>query len=236
MADIRNEIQVLVSVAKIDADLARFRSELSTIPSRIAKIAQALHSIEKSEKEARQNLEEMRKERRKLETRLEDDTELLKKYKMQLMEVKTNKEYSAMLAEIAGMERKIDDTEERLLILMDQIEEQESTTKEFSENTAEEREGYLREKAELEEREKLLKEQMENLSKRKPALLKALNDQVRKRYDRLLAKLGDRAITNVIDEVCQGCFSRIPPQTANEVKQNDRIITCEVCGRILVHY
>ena len=53
---------------------------------------------------------------------------------------------------------------------------------------------------------------------------------------RLLAKLHDFAVTNVVDETCQGCFTRIPPQTAVVVKRNEKIIRCEACGRILVHY
>ncbi|UCH85816.1 MAG: hypothetical protein JSW50_09170 [Candidatus Latescibacterota bacterium] len=48
--------------------------------------------------------------------------------------------------------------------------------------------------------------------------------------------MGDFAVTHVEDEICQGCFSRVPPQLALEVKNNDQIITCQACGRILVHY
>jgi len=50
-----------------------------------------------------------------------------------------------------------------------------------------------------------------------------LDPQIKKRYDRILAKLHDFAVTHITDEVCHGCHSRIPPQAAVEVRKNDTI-------------
>jgi predicted nucleic acid-binding Zn-ribbon protein len=78
--------------------------------------------------------------------------------------------------------------------------------------------------------------EVEKLQAEKPRLLAELDPRLKARYDRLLAKYHDFAVTNVVDETCQGCHARIPPQVDVEVRQNERIITCEACGRILVHY
>ncbi|MCX5754289.1 MAG: C4-type zinc ribbon domain-containing protein [Candidatus Krumholzibacteria bacterium] len=43
-------------------------------------------------------------------------------------------------------------------------------------------------------------------------------------------------MANLLGDICQGCYSRVPPQRAVEVRRNDQIMNCEVCGRILVHY
>jgi predicted nucleic acid-binding Zn-ribbon protein len=236
MGDLRHDIHVLVSIAKLDASLAAYRSELVTTPGRKVRIDKALAEVDRSEKEAKNHFAAMQKERRRLETGLDDKAALVKKYKTQLMEVKTNKEYTALLKEIERIEKEIDESEEKLLILMDEIEEQSSEDKVFSEKIVEERKELGQEKASLEEREGVLREEMKKLSAQKPAFLKELDPQLKKKYDRLLVKLGDYAVTNVIDGVCQGCHSRIPPQMANEVKLNDRIILCEECGRILVYY
>ena len=81
-----------------------------------------------------------------------------------------------------------------------------------------------------------LTEETNRIEAEKPKILIELNPLLKKRYDRILAKMHDFAVTHVDDEICQGCFSRVPPQLALEVKKNDQIIACQACGRILVHY
>ena len=152
------------------------------------------------------------------------------------MEVKTNKEYQAMLHEIEHLEKGIDEREERLLILMDELDLQSEQNQDFTRKNEDDKKRLLAEKAELENRLKTLSDDVKRLEAEKPKILAELEPQTKKRYDRILAKLNDFAVTHIDDDVCQGCYSRIPPQMALEVKKNDQIITCEVCGRILVFY
>ena len=35
-------------------------------------------------------------------------------------------------------------------------------------------------------------------------------------------------------QACGGCHNRVPPQKLLELRKNDRIYTCERCGRIIV--
>jgi predicted nucleic acid-binding Zn-ribbon protein len=236
MQDMRHDLHVLISVAKIDASLSRCRAELETIPEKKTAIAGSLDGIEKTQKAREERFAGMKKDRRSLEAKLEDDTELIKKFKNQLREVKTNKEYSSLLKEIAVVEKDIDTTEEKLLVLMEDLDEQEKDLSAVSHRAVEERERLQKELLDLDARERELQKEADTLQGQKPGFLAELDAQVKKRYARLLSKLGDVAVCNVVDEICQGCFSRLPPQTANEVKLNDRLITCASCGRILVHY
>jgi hypothetical protein len=223
-------------IAKIDGELNARRSELDTIPQRIQKLQRELDRVERSEKEAVEHFEAMKKERRQLEASIEDREERIKKYKTQLMSVKTNREYKALLEEIALEEKKKDEEEEKLLLLMDEIDAQEKENAQFLERAGD-RKAKLRGEIEtLQARQVQLEREAAELEAKKPGILKELDEQLRKRYERILAKLGDFAVTRVEGEVCQGCFSRIPPQTAVEVRKNNQIITCETCGRILVHY
>jgi len=51
------------------------------------------------------------------------------------------------------------------------------------------------------------------------------------RYHRLSDRLG-RAVDPVADGVCTGCFTNIPSSFTSSVNQ-DKVIYCETCGRIL---
>ena len=119
---------------------------------------------------------------------------------------------------------------------MDELDQQVGQTGDFRTHKEEEKSVLAAEKAKLEARMTEIAEQMKRLEADKPRVLSQLDPQRKKRYDRVLAKLHDYAVTHIVDEVCQGCFSRIPPQFVFEVKKNDQIITCQACGRILVHY
>ena len=236
MTDLRREIHLLVTVAKLDAALNASRIEAGQLPGKIRVIEKELAAIEKAVAEADAHLEGMKKERRGLEQTLQDSEEKVKKLKTQLMEIKTNKEYQAMLHEIDHMKRMIDESEERLLIVMDELDQQGAQTGDFKTTKDDEKKRLTREKSELEARLERLKTEMTQLDAERPKILIELDPQVRKRYDRILAKLQDFAVTRVVGETCQGCHALIPPQRVLEVKKNDQIIACQGCGRILVHY
>lgn len=234
--DLRREIHLLVTIAKLDAELNACRVESAQLPDGIAKLDRAIKSIDKALAEADAHFEAMKKEKRSLEQRVQDDNEKLKKLKLQLMEVKKNEEYQAILHEISFVEKTIDANEERLLMIMDEVDQQGVETGEFKKKKVEEQKTLSSEKAGLEARLEALKKETVRLDGEKPKILAEIDPQIRKRYDRILAKLHDFAVTHIDGEVCQGCHSRIPPQAALEVRRNDQIITCQACGRILVHY
>ncbi len=236
MTDIQQEIHLLIEIAKIDAELNTCRNESAVLPGKIEKIDRNIKASETAVTEAETHLEEIQKEKRSLETGLEDSSEKITKLKVQLMTVKNNKEYTAMNHEIEHFKKSIDEKEERLLILMDELDQQVGQTGDFRTVKDEEKNVLVAEKEKLEARLTEIAAQMKRLEADKPRVLSQLDPQRKKRYDRVLAKLHDYAVTHIVDEVCQGCFSRIPPQFVLEVKKNDQIITCQACGRILVHY
>lgn len=236
MMDLRREVHLLISIAKLDATISKYRIEMDALPALIERVGRSIQKTESNEKQAVAHFEEMKKERRNLERSLEDEGVLIQKYRTQLMSVKTNKEYQAMSKEIETLAKDIDDKEEKLLILMDEMENQEKENDDYLLKIKHERAELEKQKAEMEQRLAFLQSEIENLRKEKPKFLEELDPQLKRRYERIIDKLGDFAVTHVEGEVCQGCFATIPPQTVNEVKKNDRIITCEACGRILVYY
>ncbi|MCZ6765649.1 MAG: C4-type zinc ribbon domain-containing protein [bacterium] len=236
MADLRGQIDILVSVARVDSGLNECRKEIARLPDEIARIDAQIEKLTGTEKAAADTIEDLAKERRTLEQNVEDQQTQIRKYKTQLMEVKTNREYTAMLHEIEHLEKEIDSKEERLLILMDEAEEKGGENKELFSMTSKEKSNLSAHKNQLEARLAELNEQRGKIEAERPKLLTEFDPHLKKRYDRIFAKFGDMAVTNMVHEICQGCFRRVPPQRSVEVRQNDQIISCEGCGRILVHY
>jgi predicted nucleic acid-binding Zn-ribbon protein len=236
MTEVQRDLHILISIAKLDASLNAARTELALLPERVGKIESLVADMEAREAEAKAQVESMAKERRTLEQQLEDNSEKVKKFRTHLMEVKTNKEYTAVLHEIEHIDKDTEVKEERLLVLLDEFDQESAQNNALVEESKKKKAELAQDKAQLDERIKTLQEEMRVVGTEKPKLLIELDPRLRKRYDRILAKLHDFAVTHVIDETCQGCFARIPPQIAVEVKKNDAIITCEACGRMLVYY
>jgi hypothetical protein len=53
-------------------------------------------------------------------------------------------------------------------------------------------------------------------------------------YERIRRAKRGMAVVPVKKGACGGCFNRVPPQKLLELRQNDRLYTCERCGRIIV--
>jgi predicted nucleic acid-binding Zn-ribbon protein len=234
--DLKRDLHVLISVAKLDAAVTECRTDLARLPDKLETLRQAIADIEEKEKTSKNELEEMTKERRTIEQDLEDNASKIKQLKTQQMSVKTNKEYTAMIHEIEHLEKDTDQKEERLLFLMDELDQQSDNHKQSLERSAKEKRDLKSRATEIENRITELESEVEKLQSEKPKFLREINPQIKKRYDRLLAKHGDTAVTHIVDDTCQGCFTRIPPQVAVEVKKNEQLIACEACGRMLVHY
>jgi predicted nucleic acid-binding Zn-ribbon protein len=236
MPDLSRDISLLVQIARVDAALHEHTVELSQLPARIAAVDRRLAAYEDQASKVTGSLEDMKSERRALEQGLQDDEARVAKFKNDLMSVKSNKEYTAVQKEIAQKQEEIGQKEERLLELMDAIEEREASAGTEVGEIGSKRDEAATEKKVLEERREELQAEVNRLESEKPKLLAEVEDVLRRKYQRLLDKHGDVAVTRVEGETCGGCHTQLPPQLVVEVRKNDQLITCQSCGRILVYY
>ena len=234
--DLKREVSILASIAKLDAGLMAHNKELDKIPVAIRGVEKKLAELEANRERAEAKLEAVLKERRNVDKALDDNGAQITRYKNQLMEVKTNKEYTVMLKEIWSLEGEIDKKEERVLELMDEVEGAETENKSALEAIANVRSQLESEKATLEDRMKTVEAEASRLSGEKPNLLTELDTGIRKRYQRVLAKYGDTGVSRCMGEHCEGCGTQLPPQVDVEVRSNNQLITCQSCGRILIYY
>lgn len=234
--DLTRDVSLLVAIAKLEAAIHEHANELERIPPRITALDRKIAELDAAEKKAVDEFESTKKERRTLEQGLQDAEAQVIKYKGQLMSVKTNKEYTAMLKEIEQKEAEIEQKEERLLELMDEMEDGEEKHEALVSKIADERSRMLADKKSLEDRRAFLQSDTEKLSTQKPKLLSEVDPAIQKRYQRVLAAHSDLAVTRTENEHCGGCGTQLPPQVVVEVKKNKQLITCQSCGRILVDY
>ncbi|MFH1143740.1 MAG: C4-type zinc ribbon domain-containing protein [Candidatus Eisenbacteria bacterium] len=229
----QDQVAVLIELRQVDdrlqtmrakaearaADLQRLQKEADAVRASLAQEQAKLAQAQRSHREANAKIEDCRLEKVRAEKALGN--------------VKNNDQYQASLREIASMEQKAREWEDVVLELMEVEEAAQRTIARIAAEVKEKENVAGAEGARLDENLRVLKGQEGELGAARLALIERLGPQVRSKYDRLTAAKGD-AIVPVLRGSCGGCHYNLPPQTVNEVRQKNRMILCEGCGRILI--
>ena len=117
------QLELLISLQKIDKEIIKFNQQKEKIPEEIERERQIFEKINLEINQLNEKIEQTKKERRSKELETQSTTDLLNNTKIKLPNVKTNKEYSAVLQEIENLKSKIDSLEEAEINLMENIEE-----------------------------------------------------------------------------------------------------------------
>jgi predicted nucleic acid-binding Zn-ribbon protein len=157
----------------------------------------------------------------------------LAKYKDQLLEVKTNREYTAMLHEIDAAQNDIRAREDRILEIMMEsdelnagIKKSEGELKAAEKDIAAERTVIDTEMAELQAA-------IDKTTTERATLVTSIDRQVLSIFEITAKSRKGVAVAEAKDGLCSICHVRLRPQVFNEVRKNESIIQCDSCRRIL---
>ncbi len=160
--------------------------------------------------------------------------EKLEKYKKQQFTVRNNREYDALTKEmdaatetIARLEKEMENLEIKATTARTEIEEVKKQIGILEAELAEKR-AALAEVAKTTEDEEL------RFTHERQKLVVHITKQDLAAYDRIRKAKKGKAVVPVRRGACGGCFARVTPQKQLELRQNQKVYTCEHCGRILV--
>src|SRR5205085_1270294 len=145
-----------------------------------------------------------------------------------------NDQYKALTHEIQFAEEGIRKCEDRILELMLDSEEREKALKaaelELKAETAE----IEKEKNEARERTAIDQAELKEWQAKREQLRAGIADTFLAHYDRVVR--GRRtALAGVREQICLACNVLLRPQTYNELRSGEKLITCDSCGRILYY-
>lgn len=69
--------------------------------------------------------------------------------------------------------------------------------------------------------------------RKRTVLSRALVPTFLSEYERIFLHRGEVAVVQVIDEICQGCHIRLPPQLCLELRRTGGLICCPHCHRLV---
>ena len=230
---IADQLKALIELQKLDGEIYRLRRDLAVLPVKAAQLKDehAKRTLGLQTAEARTKSLELK--RNQLETELGSKEQQIKKLQMQLYQVKTNKEYSALQLEIEGSKADKSVFEEEILKLMEEVDRAKGLSVTEKEQIKVQ-EGQLKAQLDLIEQEsQRIKTAVEQLQAARAANVPKVDPKVLLQYEKILERKEGSALVPVRGNSCSGCNMILPPQAINEVMMNTRLIPCESCARIL---
>jgi predicted nucleic acid-binding Zn-ribbon protein len=229
----KEQLELLRELQKIDLDLKHIKEERERYPKEIKKLDEKKNIEKEKMQKEKERIELLEKERRQKEGHLNLEQEKIKRAEGRMFEVKTNKEYQALLNEVDAIKEASSREEEEILKILDEIDELKKSLSKREKEVAVVMEKVEAEKKIIQEKmvqdDEIWKKRME----RREVLTKRLESKLYKLYNTLKEKRQGVGVVSVKHETCQGCFVNVPPQMFIEVQKSNALIRCPNCNRIL---
>ena len=228
-----SELRTLIDLQAVDTRIAGFEAEVAKLPAEIAAIHAAVDEARKAADDVKARLDTARKSQRAKEKDLEDNRVKRQKFEGQLYQVKTNKEYSAVLVEIEEVKQEKSRLEEEILALMESQERLAAELKDAEARwKARETQGRG-EEATLRDKLRGVEADLAGARGERAELARQLPAGVLADYDKILRHRGLAVAEVTKPNFCGGCRVTMTPQRLQELRQQSALIHCESCGRYL---
>ena len=227
-------LETLIHLQKIDKQLQHLEAERGDLPQKVEELNSQVNDAKKDLNSKIEKKESLTSEKASLDNDVVLLSEQLKKYKIQLYQVKTNKEYDAITLEIETSEKIKEEKEFRSLELEESASRLGEEIKEDQTQLESLEASFEENKKELEQKLEKTQKQQGELEEKRSAITQELKRPILAAYNRIRVARGGAAVSQLVSGACDECSSRVPPQKALEIRMMNRINYCEVCGRIVV--
>lgn len=210
----------------IGQDQRKLEAEREGIDAEVVRVREMVASLEGS-------ISELEEQRSQLRLALDQEQANIEKSEGRLPEIKTQKEYLAVLKEV--------DTAKKLnKDLSDQIEAKNAEIATLTEEAAEKRQSLAEMEeqisvrcSEIEEALKSFEQTRQGLVKERDSQIEPLPRDLQRRYQLLMERRAGVAVVEARNGTCLGCNMHLPPQLFNSLFLAQEIKTCPHCSRLL---
>ncbi len=232
MHQVQQDIGRLLVIQEKERQLIGLEEAKGRLPRALEAIQERIAEADGDVHEVKAGVKELQVRRKELEIESESLLEAIAKYEKQQFEVKTNVEYQALQKEINDHKINNSRIEDRILEVMEKMEEKERLIRSREEALAREREDLAKEEKKVAEEAAKLDARISDLKGERDKLLPSVSEAILRKFQRIFANKRDSAVVPLVNYVCGGCHMRLPPQIANNVRKAELVI-CENCSRIL---
>lgn len=227
------DLQLLIHLQELDSSAEQHRRRVTDIPILEAALDARLAERTTAVDEVKTRIAASQAARREIEKDLAAVQGRLSKFKNQLMEVKTNKEYQAMQKEMSVAEQEISEQETKMLERMEEadvlaleLKAAESALKSEQADIASARQKLDAERGQVDEA-------LTRTAEERARVAAQVSPEALSLFDRIAHGRKGQAMAEARDGLCTVCHVRLRPQVFNEARRNEQLIQCDSCTRIL---
>ena len=223
---------ILRDLHRLERHAADLQAQIERAPNAL-KVQQArVTRAEDTHKEAQEAIKRYKIAIHEKEVSLRAKNQQIAKHQKQLNEATAKKEYDALRAEINAEKRAVSELEDDILNDMGESEELTAKLPELEKAVGEAKESAARFEQENEGRQAGFDEQLKQANQSLKEIEATLPEDILPIYERLLARMGEDAMSAIQGRTCIACYTEITAQTYNQLLQS-QFVACMNCGRIL---
>jgi predicted nucleic acid-binding Zn-ribbon protein len=227
------QLAYLIELQKLDLNIDKINVKKRDLPEKIAQMDEEFRTYIANMDESKEKFEELNKRHSEKEDKLRRGIDTLKKTKERLLEVKTNKEYQAILKEIETIESKNSQNEDEIISALEELDHVRIELKTKEKDFDAYRLQYEKEKKRIEEEISQLDIDLSDCMRISKDLRRQIRKELLKKYETIKSKRNGLAVVLVWKEVCGGCHMNIPPQLYIELQRSTDLLSCPNCNRII---
>lgn len=230
----RDQFRLLLALQQMDDRLHTLALEKQHLPQRLQVYEAACTAARQQLVQQQAAIEQSERQQRAYERELASHQEVLRKTQSKAYDVKTNKEYSAILAEIDVGKQRLEALEDQLLALMETTDQQRQAYRE----QAQQEQAALQELAvqtrHLDQEQETLYRAIVAAQEQRQETVAAIDVKLYGQYQKVASQHGGRVIAQLQESVCSGCHLKLPPQLISEIRLQTQLFTCPHCRLILL--
>jgi len=231
---IKEDLELLLRLQILDYDRGELERSKEYIPDMMENLRREIDENEANFRNTEKELSEAKISQKSLEIDIATKQDELKKLQSQMMAIKTNKEYDALVSQIDVVKEFLNEKETTLLEVIEKIELLDGKIVEFRKKSLEIRKQNEDQLSILQEKMnsvgtkiKIKDDDRNNITVRVPKRIMSIYERVRK-------SRGGSVVVAVKKRACGACFKALPPHRIQELKRADQLIACDNCGRLLI--
>lgn len=227
------DLELLLKLQVIDYDLGELERSKEYLPDMMQNLNHEIEEAQRRHTEALAALEAARIRQASLELEVKTKETNLQKYQQQMMSIKTNKEYDALVAEIDMIKNTVSDQETELLETIDEIQTLEESIDDLAEKSKHLADNNVKQLGVLQQKVDSIGEKVSGKEDERKQTLSSIPKPIMSIYERVRRGKGGTPVVSVKKRACGSCYKALTPKKVQEIRKADRIHTCDTCGRLL---
>jgi predicted nucleic acid-binding Zn-ribbon protein len=231
---VKNNLILFYQVQLIDRNIDKLEEQRGDLPLTVEALEAKLENLQTAVEEKAQLKLEWIEKREDNNEKIKELLDNQKRAKAQLYKVRNNKEYDTITksidaadAECTRLEKEI----EGLITDLRNLEEEMDGLNPLIKDLVEELDVKKQELSMIKENNAL---EEQRLLKQREGLVAQMKKSDYSLYTRVRNAKKGLGVARIRRNACSGCQTIIPPQRQLEIRRNNRMFTCEYCGRIIV--